>query len=581
MTDVKLAKLRAGIYIRVSSKRQVEEGFSLDSQRASSEGFGASKGWSTCLFEDAGVSGAKKSRPALDELVAAIEAGEIDVLISPWMDRIGRSAANTAALYEIFDNAGIALWTPDGKKYDGDGAAAKLMRNALAMAAQFERDMISERVTASNPGKAQRGSFHGGAIPFGYELGEKGGLVICESDAKWLRLMFKRYAYDNATQYAIAQEFNREGVRNQRGGKWRGNAIATRLRNDIYIGKVSGGHAGKHEPLIDLKTWNAVQTRLAATSRLPGNGRGKYAANHLLDHGMLKCSCGSTMKPSNHGERERMTYTCRGMTQGFGCPDKQGALPQEAIDKAMLDYLSEHVISSGMTVSELESERARAVTDAKQTQAAAARARNQTEARRESAEEKWLDDKITDKRWAELQEKFFRELAAAEGEQTAAEATISALEQPDPEALAAVERLRADIAVAAEDGSMKRYSALVKRLYERVELVRGAQVQAGPPTAIEAAQAAEYDDEPTICFEHKGRAYALVPILRPELAALYGCDPMVGAAAQVRASASSDAPSIAPSGTPNSGKMVSVERKNVSSTILPSATSSTCSAHGS
>jgi hypothetical protein len=236
-----------------------------------------------------------------------------------------------------------------------------------------------------------------------------------------------------------------------------------------------------------------------------------------------------------------------------------------------------------MTVSELESERARAVTDAKQTQAAAARARNQTEARRESAEEKWLDGKITDKRWGELQEKFSRELAAAEGEQTAAEATIGALEQPDPEALAAVERLRADIAVAAEDGSMKRYSALVKRLYERVELVPGApQVeQAGPPTAVEAAQAAEYDDEPTIGFEHKGCAYALVPILRPELAALYGCDPMVGAAAQVRASASSAAPSIASSGTPNSGKMVSVERKNVSSTILPSATSSTCSAQGS
>jgi len=571
MPPTNASKQQAAIYTRVSSKKQADEGYSLDAQRESCEGFAKAKGWAVAhVYVDAGVSGGKKSRPALDDLSAAIEAGDVDVLVSPWLDRIGRSAAHNQALYELFDSAGVALWTPDGKRYDGDSAAAKLTRSAMAMAAQFERDMISERVTASNPGKAERGSFHGGAIPFGYEKGEKGGLVVNEAEAKWLRLMFKRYAYDNATQYGIAQEFNREGVKNQRGGQWRGNAIATRLKNDIYIGKVSGGHAGKHEPLIDLDTWGAVQTRLAATSRLPGNGRGKYAANHLLDHGMLKCSCGSTMKPSNHGERERMTYTCRGMTQGFGCPDKQGALPKDSVDKAMLDYLSEHVISSGMTVGELESERARAVADAKQTKAAATRARNQAEARRESAEEKWLDDKITDKRWGELQDKFSRELAAAEGDQAAAEATISSLEQPDPEALAAVERLRADVAGVAKDGSMKRYGALVKRLYERVELVAGSG-QTPPATG----------DDPVIRFEHKGRLYELVPILRPELAALYGCDPMVGAAAQLRASASSDGSSIAPSGTPNSGKSVSVERKKVSSMILPSSISSTCSAHGS
>jgi DNA invertase Pin-like site-specific DNA recombinase len=95
-------------------------------------------------------SGGRRSRPALDEMVAAVEAGEIDVVVSPWIDRIGCSAANTAALFELFDNAGVALWTPDGKCYDGDCASGKLARSAMAMAAQFERDMIRERVTASN-----------------------------------------------------------------------------------------------------------------------------------------------------------------------------------------------------------------------------------------------------------------------------------------------------------------------------------------------------------------------------------------------------------------------------------------------
>ena len=122
----------------------------------------------------------------------------------------------------------------------------------MAMAAQFERDMISERVAAAAPGKAERGSYNGGPIPFGYELGDDGGLVPSE-DAKWIRYMFRRYAHEGASFYAICAELEAEGVPNSRGGKWRNNAVSARIRNDIYIGRVSGGAEGKHEPLIDFR----------------------------------------------------------------------------------------------------------------------------------------------------------------------------------------------------------------------------------------------------------------------------------------------------------------------------------------
>jgi site-specific DNA recombinase len=405
------------------------------------------------------------------------------------------------------------------------------------MAAQFERDMISERVTASNPGKAERGSYHGGPVPFGYELGDDGGLVVCEPDAKWLRLMFKRYAYEGVSSYAIAQEFERANVRAPRGGTWRSKAISNRLENDIYIGKVSGGHDGKHEPIIDMDTWHAVQTRLAATRALPANGRGKHAANHLLDHGMLKCSCGATMKTAVY-QSGKLVYKCRDVSEGNGCSTEQKPLPQEKVDAALLAYVSEHVISPGLTADELEAERRRAGTDAKQAKSAAERAIKQTQTRMEAAEEKWLDGKISDTRWDELQEKFAVERAAGEGDAAAAEATLSALEQPDTAALEAVERLRADIAGVAKDGSMKLYGELVKRLYARVEVVRGDTTQAAAePSAIEAAQAVEYGEEPLIEFEHQGSTYGLVPILRHELAALYGSDPLVGAAAQLQQNA--------------------------------------------
>ncbi len=533
----------AAIYTRVSSQRQVDEGHSLAAQKKDCERFVESRGWTLGrVYTDEGVSGGKQSRPELDALTAAIRAGEVGVLVSPWMDRIGRSAAHNQALYELFDSAGIKLWTADGKQYDGDSAAGKLTRNAMAMAAQFERDSISERVRASNPGKAERGSYHGGPVPFGYELGDDGGLVICESEAKWLRLMFKRYAYEGASFHALAQEFKREGVATRRGGAWRGKSISLRLENDIYIGKVSGGHDGKHTPLIDADTWSAVQTRLAATKALQANGRGKRSANHLLDHGMLKCSCGVTMKPAVY-QYGKMVYKCRAASEGIDCTTAQKPLPQEKIDGALLTYLSEHVISPGLTTGELEAERTRATADAKQAKSEAERTIKQTQARTEAAEEKWLDDKISDKRWGELQQKFAVERAAAEGEAAAADATLGALEQPDTAALEAVERLRADIGGVAKDGSMQLYSELVKRLYERVELVRGPiQTAAHEQSAIDAPQAAEYEDEPLISFEHKGCTYALVPILRHELAALYGSDPLVGAAAQLQQKANNGKP---------------------------------------
>jgi site-specific DNA recombinase len=512
--------VKAAVYIRVSSARQADEGYSLEQQRSDCEAFVKAKGWTLLgVFEDAGVSGGKRSRPALDEVVGLIAAGKVEALVSPHIDRIGRSAMNTHELYGVFDDAGIALWKPSGERYDGSSSEAKLMRSVVAAAAQYERDRLSERVRDSVPGKIERGSYNGGPVPFGYEPGEDGGLVPNEDEAKWVRHMFKRYA-EGASFYAIGKELEAEGVPSRRGGKWAGNqAIATRIKNDIYIGRVSGGAEGNHEPLIDADTWQRAQAKLASIKTLPGNGRGRKPTVHLLGQGVLRCACGASMRPMTDPHSGRRYYRCRRKaSEGAGSCSVPN-LPQAALDQAMLTYLSEHVISPGMTASELEAGTKAAQADAKKAKAAAERAIKLTAQRREAAELKWLDGKIDDAHWGELQARFDdgREQAAAEVK--AAEATLSALEAPDAEAQEAVERLRKDIAAAAKGDSLALYSALIVKLYEHVEIVQGAE-----------ADDLEGDD---LSFLHDGRIYALVPILRPQLAALYGSDPLVGAADQL------------------------------------------------
>src|SRR4051812_6152114 len=105
--------MRAAIYIRVSSKKQAEEGLSLPVQEKNARAYvGRQDGWTldeNHVYVERGVSGAKAQRPALDLLMAAIDAKELDVLLTTRIDRLGR---NTKHNLEIFDRclaAGMAL----------------------------------------------------------------------------------------------------------------------------------------------------------------------------------------------------------------------------------------------------------------------------------------------------------------------------------------------------------------------------------------------------------------------------------------------------------------------------------------
>jgi DNA invertase Pin-like site-specific DNA recombinase len=526
--------VKAAIYTRVSTKTQADEGFSLTSQRKSCEAFVRAKGWKLApqhMFEDAGVSGGKKSRPALNALLLAIQAGAVDVLVSPWMDRIGRSASHSLELYAIFDAAGLALWTPDGTKHDGSSAAAKASRNMIAMMAEFERDMIAERTRAGAVGKTERGAYNGGPIPFGYGLAEGGGLTVCEVEAKWIRHMFKRYAHEGASFYEIAKELEATNVGTRRGGRWTGNAVGEKIKRTMYVGVLKSGTRGTHIPLVDQETFDLAQQRIAATAKLNGNGRGRRASIHLLGRGLLRCECGTSMSLRTD-PNGRSVYVCRRKKPDVLDKCDMPALPQPLVDQALLSYMADHVISPGMTESELDASRKHALRDATKAKAEAERVERQAENRRDKAREKWIDGKLADDEWKELQGRYDTESKQATDDVKRADATITALAEPDPQLLAAVERLRKDLDAAAKDaGSLPQYRVLVEKLYEHAEILR---VETAPPPTngeLAEAQEAEYGDDPLApTFTYRSCQYAVLPSLRPELADLYGVEPLVGGA---------------------------------------------------
>src|SRR5271170_6057640 len=116
MTDQTTKRsLRCAVYTRVSTDQGLEQDFnSLDAQREASEAYiksQAHEGWRLLRdhYDDGGYSGGSMVRPALQKLLADIEARRIDVVVVYKVDRLTRSLADFAKLVEMFDKHGVSF----------------------------------------------------------------------------------------------------------------------------------------------------------------------------------------------------------------------------------------------------------------------------------------------------------------------------------------------------------------------------------------------------------------------------------------------------------------------------------------
>jgi DNA invertase Pin-like site-specific DNA recombinase len=143
--------VRAAIYTRKSSEEGLEQEFnSLQAQREACEAFINSQrheGW-VCLpkaYDDGGFSGAAMNRPALQQLLADITAGRVDIVVVYKIDRLTRSLADFAKIVEILDARG-ASFVSVTQQFNTTTSMGRLTLNVLLSFAQFEREVIGERI---------------------------------------------------------------------------------------------------------------------------------------------------------------------------------------------------------------------------------------------------------------------------------------------------------------------------------------------------------------------------------------------------------------------------------------------------
>src|SRR5262249_8795420 len=143
--------------------------------------------------------------------------------------------------------------------------------------AQFEREVIGERVRDKIAASKRKGIWVGGSIPLGYASIKK-KLVVMPEEAETVRLIFRRYLEVGSIR-ALAQDLDRRGIRTRcqtlsngltRGGiRFGVGPLAHLLRNRFYIGEVvyrGAVHVGEQEPIVDRALCEAVQARLAASA---------------------------------------------------------------------------------------------------------------------------------------------------------------------------------------------------------------------------------------------------------------------------------------------------------------------------
>ncbi|MFW6108510.1 MAG: recombinase family protein [bacterium] len=361
--------VRCALYTRTSTAEGLEgEVNSLEVQREAAESYVASQaheGWVAlpARYDDGGHSGASVKRPALQRLLADIEAGRVDCVVVYKVDRLSRSLTDFARLVEVFETCGVELVSVT-QEFSSTNPLRRFLLNVLLSFAQFERELASDRMRDKIGSVRRQGKWYGSRPALGYDVDRRTHrLVVNDEEAERVRAIFGLYL-EHGTATAVAEELHRRGWRNKdyvslkgvehRGGPFTPTQLHRLLTRVAYLGKVEYKgviYPGEHEAIVDEAVWQRVQELRRARSRT-WRRPGRRCGGGWLE-GLLHCAaCGAPMthrqrtgsqgKDDWHGRY----YACvdgRGRVHR-GCPTR--SVPAGVLEAKVVGCLRERAAQS-------------------------------------------------------------------------------------------------------------------------------------------------------------------------------------------------------------------------------------------
>ena len=345
MTKTITRKLRCAVYTRKSTEEGLDKEFnSLQAQREACEAYVASQrseGWALIrdAYDDGGFSGGTLERPGLQQLLADIEEGLVDVVVVYKIDRLSRSLMDFSKLVEVFDRAGVTFVSVI-QSFNTTTSMGRLTLNILLSFAQFEREVIAERVRDKIRASRQKGMWMGGSVPLGYVVKDR-KLVVHEPDAAVVRSMFERFLRVGSAT-VLARELRAEGVLTTKGRPIDKGYLYKCLSNRTYLGLAihkGTAYPGEHAAIISQDLWDKVHAILAENARTR-SARTRAQTPALL-RGLIFGPTGAAMSPTHtrKGNRLYRYYVSQDVLQRGrdACPI--GRVPAAEIERAVIDQL--------------------------------------------------------------------------------------------------------------------------------------------------------------------------------------------------------------------------------------------------
>jgi DNA invertase Pin-like site-specific DNA recombinase len=338
-------KLRCAVYTRKSTEEGLDQEFNtLQAQREACEAYVQSQkaeGWLLVpdRYDDGGYSGGNLDRPALKRLLCDIETRKVDIVVVYKIDRLSRSLMDFAKLVDLFERHEVTFVSVT-QAFNTTTSMGRLTLNVLLSFAQFEREVIGERIRDKVAASRRKGMWMGGWAPLGYDVKNR-KLIINDNEASLVQSIFKQFAQGVQPQLLLRRladdgAFNKQGKPIDKGYLYRV------LNNRVYLGEaVHKGQAypGEHTAIIAQDLWDQAHSQIATTPQ--AKRKRQLTRSPALLRSLIFAADGSAMTPSHtrRGGRLYRYYSDMSLIKTGRSNNQVRRIPAAQIETAVLEHI--------------------------------------------------------------------------------------------------------------------------------------------------------------------------------------------------------------------------------------------------
>lgn len=291
---------KVALYVRVSTTSQLEEGYSIEEQKAKLESYCDIKDWHIYkVYTDGGFSGSTTERPALEQLIKDAQSKLFDTVLVYKLDRLSRSQKDTLYLIEDIFLKNNIEFVSLLENFDTSTPFGRAVIGLLSVFAQLEREQIKERMQLGKLGRAKAGkSMMWAKTSYGYNYDkETGSMTVDEYEALAVKEIYSSYLAGMSIT-KLRDKINEEYPKQP---AWSYRTIRGILANPVYCGlnQYKGQtFQGTHKAIISLDDFEQTQRELAKrqqTAKELSNPR-PFQAKYMLS-GLAQCGyCHAPLK---------------------------------------------------------------------------------------------------------------------------------------------------------------------------------------------------------------------------------------------------------------------------------------------